>query len=41
MGEDNFIVNMKIDDIYKYIAEDVRTRFDTSKYELERTLTKK
>ena len=27
--------NIKIDDIYKDIAEDVETRFDTSNFELE------
>ena len=30
----------KTDDIYKDIAEDVETRFDTSNYELERPLSK-
>ena len=30
-----FIVYMKTDDIYKDIAEDVGTRFDTSSYELD------
>ena len=31
---------IKTDDIYKDIAEDVETRFDTSIYELDRQLTK-
>ena len=31
-----FIVYIKADDIYKDIAEDVETRFDTSNYELNR-----
>ena len=31
---------MKTDDIYKNIAEDVETRFDTSNYELDRPLPK-
>ena len=31
---------MKIDDIYKDIAEDVETGFDTSNYELDRPLPK-
>ena len=31
---------MKSDDIYKDIAEDVETRFDTSNYELDRPLPK-
>ena len=35
-----FIVYIKTDDIYKDIAEDVKTRFDTSSYELDRPLTK-
>ena len=30
----------KADDIYKDIAEDVETRFDTSDYELNRPLPK-
>ena len=37
---DMFIVHVKTDDIYKGIAEDVETRFDTSNYELERLLPK-
>ena len=36
----SFIVYIKTDDIYKDIAEDVETRFDTSKYELDRSLKK-
>ena len=39
MGTD-FIVHVKIHDIYKAIAEDVKTRFDTSNYELNRPLPK-
>ena len=35
MDTDSFIVNIKTDDIYKDIAEDVETRFDTLNYELE------
>ena len=35
-----FIVYIKTDDIYKDIAEDVETRFDTSDYELDRLLPK-
>ena len=31
---DSFIVYIKSDDIYKAIAEDVETRFDTSNYDL-------
>ena len=37
---DSFIVHVKADDIYKHIAEDVETRFDTSNYELDRPLPK-
>ena len=37
---DSFIVNVKTDDIYKNITEDVETRFDTSNYELDRPLLK-
>ena len=35
MDTDSFIVHVKTDDIYKDIAEDVETRFDTSNYGLE------
>ena len=37
---DSFIVYIKTDNIYKDIAEDVGTRFDTSNYELDRSLAK-
>ena len=40
MDTDSFILDIKVDDIYKDIAEDVETRFDTSDYELDRTLPK-
>ena len=40
MDTDSFIVYIKTDDIYKDIAEDVEKRFDTSHYELERSLAK-
>ena len=36
----SFIVYIKTDDIYKDIAEDVQTRFDTSNNELDRPLPK-
>ena len=36
MKKHSFIVYMKIEDIYKDIAEHVETRFDTSNYELDR-----
>ena len=34
------IVYIKTDDIYKDTAEDVETRFETSNYELDRSLLK-
>ena len=37
----SLIVYIKTEDIYKDIAEDVETRFDTSCYELDRTLSKR
>ena len=37
---DSFIVYIKTDGVFKYIAEDVETRFDTSNYELDRPLPK-
>ena len=40
MDTDSFIIYIKADDIYKDIAEDVETRFDTSNYELNRSLPK-
>ena len=36
MDTDSFIVHIKADDIYKDIAEDVKRRFDTSNFELDR-----
>ena len=35
-----FIEYIKSDDIYKDIAKDVETRFDTSNYELDKSLLK-
>ena len=35
METDSFIIYIKTDDNYKDIAEDVKTRFDTSNYELD------
>ena len=35
-----FIVNVKIDDIYKDIAEDIETIFDTSNFEIDRPVSK-
>ena len=40
MDTDSFIVHVKIDDIYKDIAEDVDTRFDTSNFEMGRPFPK-
>ena len=40
MDTDSFIVYVKTDDIYKNIAKDVETRFNTSNYELNRLLPK-
>ena len=38
MVADSFIVYIKTDDIYKYIADNVETRSDTSNYELDGSL---
>ena len=35
-----FIVYIKTEDIYVYIAKDIKRRFDTSNYELERPLSR-
>ena len=35
-----YTVCIKADDIYKDIAKDVEAKFDTSNYELDRTLPK-
>ena len=40
MDTDSFIVLVKTDDIYKDIAEDVETKFDTSNFEIDRPLPK-
>ena len=40
MDTDSFIAYIKTDDIYKDIAADVETRFDTPNYELHRPLPK-
>ena len=40
MDTESFIGYIKTDDIYKDIAEDVKTKFDTSNYELDRPLPK-
>ena len=41
MDTDNFIVYVKTGDIYKDIADDVETRYDTSNFELDRSLPKR
>ena len=38
MDTDSFIMNIKIEDFYKDIANDVEKRFDTSNYEVDRPL---
>ena len=40
MDTDSFIVHIKTDDIYKNIADEVETRFDTSNFEIDRPLPK-
>ena len=40
MDTGSYIVCIKTDDIYKDIAENVETRFDTSNYELDRPMPK-
>ena len=40
MDRDSFIVQVKTEEGYKDIAEDVETRFDTSFFELYRALPK-
>ena len=40
MDTNRFIVCIKTDDIYKDIAEDAETRFNTSNYELDGLLQK-
>ena len=40
MDTDSFIVYIKTDDIHKDIAENVEIGFDTSKFELNRSLPK-
>ena len=39
MDTDSFIINIKTDDCYKDISNDVQKRFDTSNYEINRPLT--
>ena len=37
---DSFIVHVKTDDIYKYIAEDIEKRFDTTNFQIDKLLSK-
>ena len=41
MDTERFIVYIKRGDIWKNIAEDVESRFNTSNYELERSFPKR
>ena len=38
---DSFIMNIKTNDFYEYIASDVENRFDTSNYEVNRLLNER
>ena len=38
MDKDSCIIQVKTDNIYKHIAQDVASRFDTSSFEIERLL---
>ena len=38
MDTDSFIINIKTEDIYEDIADDVEKRFDASNYEVNRPL---
>ena len=38
MDTDSFIMNIKTNDFYKDISNDVENRFDTSNYEVNRPL---
>ena len=40
VDREGFIVHLKRNDIYKDIAEDIQTRFDSSNSKLDRPLTK-
>ena len=40
MDTDSFIMHIKIEDIYKDTADDVKKRFDTSNFEVDRPLPK-
>ena len=38
MDTDSFIIRSKTENVYKDIADDVEKRFDTSNYEINRSL---
>ena len=40
MDTDNFIIQIETEDFYKDIADDVKKRYDTSNYEVDRPLPK-
>ena len=40
MDTDSFIIDVKTEDVYEDVANDVEKRFDTSKYEVNRPLPK-
>ena len=40
MDTDSFIAYVKTDDLYKDIAKDVETRFDTSNFKIDRPLSR-
>ena len=40
MDTDSFIINIKTENLYEDIANDVEKRFDTSNYEVNRPLPK-
>ena len=39
MDTDSFIIYIKTEDVYKYIADDVEKKFDTSNYDVNRPLS--
>ena len=38
MDTHSFIINVRADDVYEDVADDVEKRFDTSNYEIDRSL---
>ena len=41
MDTDSFIINIKTEDFYEHVANDVEKRFDISNYEVNRPLPKR